>query len=109
MCDPPEVEMKTKTSIADDIGKQIALRAYFIWEHEGRPEGHGAEHWARAEAEIRSEQAALKTVAPKKPAKKVAAAKPAAKKAAPEKPAAKPIAAKAVPTKTGAKPKKAPR
>jgi hypothetical protein len=29
----------------------IATRAYYIWEHEGRPEGRDQEHWFRALAE----------------------------------------------------------
>lgn len=29
----------------------IALRAYYIWEHEGRPEGRDQDHWFRALAE----------------------------------------------------------
>ena len=33
----------------------ITERAHRIWEEEGRPEGKAAEHWARAEAELRQE------------------------------------------------------
>ncbi|HEY0837833.1 MAG TPA: DUF2934 domain-containing protein [Azospirillum sp.] len=32
--------------------KMVQERAYEIWEHEGRPEGRGMEHWLRAEMEI---------------------------------------------------------
>jgi Protein of unknown function (DUF2934) len=31
----------------------IRLRAYEIWESEGRPEGQGDRHWLRAEAQVR--------------------------------------------------------
>ncbi len=60
----------------------IALRAYQIWEEEGKPDGKDFEHWLKAEAEV----ATPKKAAPKKsPAKKPAAKKPAAKsKAAPK-------------------------
>lgn len=30
----------------------IALRAYEIWESEGRPEGRHREHWSQAEHEL---------------------------------------------------------
>ena len=33
----------------------VTERAHRIWEEEGRPEGKAAEHWARAEAELRQE------------------------------------------------------
>lgn len=48
--------MKAKTATSDDIRQKIELRAYFIWEREGRPQGCEAEHWALAEAEILSEK-----------------------------------------------------
>jgi hypothetical protein len=35
---------------------QVRLRAYAIWEREGRPEGGAERHWARAEAELRAER-----------------------------------------------------
>jgi len=81
--------MKTKTAISADSltqaqRQEIERRAYFLWEHEGRPAGREADHWARAEAEILREQTAIKTPAAKKPATK----KPLAKTAAAEKPAA---------------------
>jgi len=85
--------MKTKKSISDDIRAAIALRAYYIWERTGRPEGRGAEHWALAEAEILSEQSTPKASTIKKAVKKAAAANPPAKKALPEKPIAEPTAA----------------
>jgi hypothetical protein len=32
--------------------EQVMLRAYEIWEREGRPEGRQEEHWRRAEQEV---------------------------------------------------------
>ena len=34
---------------------QVRLRAYAIWEREGRPEGGAERHWTRAEEELRAE------------------------------------------------------
>lgn len=31
----------------------VAVRAYLIWQQEGRPEGHHVEHWLAAEAQLR--------------------------------------------------------
>src|SRR5262245_47686033 len=36
--------------------EQIALRAYQIYEREGRGDGHDMEHWLRAEQELRLER-----------------------------------------------------
>ena len=33
--------------------EQIALKAWEIWQSEGRPEGRSLEHWLRAESELR--------------------------------------------------------
>lgn len=117
--------MKTKKSISDDVRAAIELRAYYIWEREGRPIGRGAEHWALAEAEIASEltvkKAAVATV-PEPPAPKPAAPKKAPAAKAAEKMAATPAkqsaaatpaveapakTAKTVKTKKATKPKKA--
>jgi hypothetical protein len=110
----PEVDMKTKNSGSGEITKEIALRAYYIWENEGRPEGREHDHWARAEAEILSEPPPNKAEPKKTTAKKPAASKdPGAKKpstngtakaAKPESPGA-PLKA-AVKTKKVAKTKK---
>ena len=54
-----------KTKIPDALRHEIEVRAYLIWESEGRPHGREKEHWMRAEAEILG----------KTPAKKAAAAK----------------------------------
>ena len=35
---------------------QVSLRAYQIWQSEGRPRGRQAEHWRRAEAEWQGER-----------------------------------------------------
>ena len=35
-----------------DLHQRIKLRAYLLWEQEGRPEGRAEEHWLRAEAEV---------------------------------------------------------
>lgn len=58
---------------------EIGLRAYQIWEAEGKPNGKDFEHWLKAKAELAAatERAAAKAA----PAKKTAAKKPAAKKA----------------------------
>ena len=53
---------------------EVSLRAYQIWESEGKPVGKDFEHWLRAKAE-------LAPVAEKPAAKKASARKPAARKA----------------------------
>lgn len=35
-----------------DMQSEIAQRAYFIWEEEGRPNGRALEHWIKAEEEV---------------------------------------------------------
>jgi len=60
---------------------QLELRAYYIWEQQGRPEGLALEHWLEAQAEAAPE---TKPRRPKRRAKKVATtteAKPAIKAA----------------------------
>ncbi|PKU23998.1 DUF2934 domain-containing protein [Telmatospirillum siberiense] len=84
---------------------KISLRAFQIWEAEGRPEGRELEHWLRAEIELRvvpSPAKARPSAAPKGatakavPVKKTGAAKTSPKVAAPKavKPAAKTTAPK---------------
>jgi hypothetical protein len=34
--------------------EEIALYAYYLWEKEGRPEGHALEHWVQAELKLRT-------------------------------------------------------
>lgn len=36
----------------DDVQTRIQLRAYELWEAEGRPSGCALAHWLRAEGEI---------------------------------------------------------
>lgn len=38
-----------------DRDKRIQMRAYEIWEREGRPEGRESSHWEQARAEIDGE------------------------------------------------------
>jgi hypothetical protein len=75
-----EVAMASKLKSAEEIRKEIEVRAYLIWESEGRPHGRQGEHWRRAEAEILGGKTLKKAPPAKKaaPAKKVAAAKPVA-------------------------------
>ena len=75
----------------------VALRAYFIWEDEGRPHGRHEAHWFAAEAVETG--AAEPDVIVTAPAEKAAPAQaPAAKKAAaPKKPAAAKAAAPKAP------------
>jgi hypothetical protein len=42
---------------------EIAMRAYYIWEAEGRPEGRDIDHWLRAESELALMAAATVTAA----------------------------------------------
>ena len=68
--------MKTKppTSTEDALRRQIELRAYLIWERDGRPHGRHAEHWALAEKEILGELNGK--APPKKKSKDTASPKP---------------------------------
>jgi hypothetical protein len=34
----------------------IQVRAYFIWEQEGKQHGYDVDHWLRAEAEMKGEK-----------------------------------------------------
>ncbi len=71
----------------------IAIRAYEIWEEQGRPHGRDQEHWLLAVAELSDDgvvkETLLEIVEPETAAPKAAAAK-AAPKVAAAKPAAKP-------------------
>ena len=40
----------------DDILEPIRVRAYFLWEQAGRPEGGDLAFWDQARAEIETEQ-----------------------------------------------------
>jgi hypothetical protein len=63
-----EAQMKSKSANqpSEKVRRDIQMRAYHIWEGEGRPQGREREHWLRAEAEILS----------RKPAKTATSAKP---------------------------------
>ncbi len=39
----------------DEIEANIRMRAYLLWEYEGRPEGRAEEYWHRARQRIASE------------------------------------------------------
>lgn len=74
-----------------DPHEAMQKRAYDIWEREGRPHGRDADHWSRAEQELRNRmgedrqdtgdhQPELdRTAPPEKPKRKPAARKPAGK------------------------------
>lgn len=70
--------MSAKRPLAEALLRQIELRAYLIWESEGRPHGRHDEHWARAEAEILG--AGKKKAPARKAVKAAAKTKPKAKK-----------------------------
>lgn len=40
----------------DDYVKRLHLRAFLIWEHEGRPHGREIDHWLAAERELANEE-----------------------------------------------------
>ena len=39
----------------DDYVQRVRLRAYLIWERQGRPEGAAEDHWHEAEKELLQE------------------------------------------------------
>jgi hypothetical protein len=100
----------------------LRLRAYYLWEADGRPEGRSHEYWERARATLAAdalsvallEQVSIADSSPEKPAKKPAkakASKPATKVEPKDEPksAPKPKASSKSADKTGktAKPVKA--
>jgi hypothetical protein len=73
------------TSIArnPDVDREVARRAYEIWEEDGRPEGRDHDHWVRAEQDVLATPAEQDAVAtPADSAKPASRRKPAAKPAA---------------------------
>ena len=52
--------------IMRELTEDIRMRAYEIWEGEGRPEGRDRIHWMRAEAEFRDKFQATQSTVPKK-------------------------------------------
>lgn len=86
----------------DAFEQQVRVRAYHIWEDDGRVFGRAEEHWLKAEAEMRQadvvllvRQAAADPTLAASPAKTL---KPRAPRAA--SPAAKVVAAKSVTAKS---------
>jgi hypothetical protein len=67
--------MNDLTSLSG-FAELIRIRAYALWEDEGRPHGRDADHWRQCEEAIRAD---LNVAAAPKPAKKAKA--PARKKA----------------------------
>ena len=61
--------------------EEVGLRAYFIWEREGKPQGREQQHWLQALAELKAER----DKAIKPPVKTKPAAAPKRKVAAPAK------------------------
>jgi hypothetical protein len=51
------------TSLArtPDLDREVARRAYEIWEDEGRPNGRDRDHWARAEQAVLADTAPAPT------------------------------------------------
>lgn len=100
--------------ITDDIRKEIEVRAYLIWESEGRPYGRDREHWQRAEAEVMAAHMLARVAADGKPKKAKATKKtaktktktaPATKTATPKPAEPKAEAKTATKTKRATKPK----
>ncbi|HUO97331.1 MAG TPA: DUF2934 domain-containing protein [Rhizomicrobium sp.] len=68
---------KPAKQLSENVRREIEVRAYLIWESEGRPHGREREHWLRAEAEVLGRPPAKKAPAAKAngAAKSVVAAK----------------------------------
>lgn len=58
LSDPKEptepMQPQPPTPDAALAANDIALRAYLLWENEGRPEGRAFDHWLQAEAELKA-------------------------------------------------------
>lgn len=77
-----DIQVQPTASDAATRSDEIAIRAYLIWEKEGRPAGRDFDHWLQAEAQLRSiapppqeETIVLRTpanAAPPQPRRKVA-------------------------------------
>ena len=91
-----------------DKEQHIRLRAYHIWEPEGRGDGQAEDHWREAESEVERElaQPAVQVVEPQEPTKRKAngAGKPSAAK----KPVAKAAIARVHASEAGTAKKKPP-
>lgn len=95
--------MTAANPISDNTRHEIEVRAYQIWEREGRPQGREHVHWLMAEAEILD--SAKKSNGTAGPAKRKATAGKAAPKLA--KPAAKTETPKTAKSKKASTPKTA--
>jgi hypothetical protein len=53
-------ELSVTEADMDGVGLEdiIRMRAYFLWEQDGRPEGRAEEYWQRAESQIKGDQPA---------------------------------------------------
>lgn len=54
----PVGNIPSNVTLPEDFAEQVRRRAYEIYEQSGRPDGRAQEHWAQAEAEIRSRKSA---------------------------------------------------
>ena len=54
---PPKKPSVTAINEPQELGHQISLRAYELYEERGREGGHEQEDWLRAEEEIREKKA----------------------------------------------------
>ena len=63
-----------------DQDREIASRAYTIWEIEGRPAGRELDHWLRAESEVQAREAAPAEEMPRTPVKPRRAARRTARR-----------------------------
>ena len=54
--------MMTARPISENTRREIQVRAYQIWEREGRPNGREHEHWLMAETEILGPKSGKKAV-----------------------------------------------
>ena len=50
----PAAPTVVKSAPAEPTHEAIALRAYQIWEKNGRPSGREAEHWSQALAQLKA-------------------------------------------------------
>jgi hypothetical protein len=48
---PARAQAQTEAWMSQDLQEAIRVRAYTIWESEGRPDGRSLEHWLQAEDE----------------------------------------------------------
>ena len=56
--EPAFTELLTpEGEVAQDAEQRTRERAYFLWEQEGRPEGHAVEHWFAAQRDVTKEKA----------------------------------------------------